>query len=1298
VPVTTEDLLINISANTKKSAEAIEGITDELAAMRGELKDVTKSSKDTAKQTGDTGAAMLKLSATINVVKEAYSAMKGVIDETVQAFAIQDSAERRLLNTLKATQQFTNESFKSWKEYASQLQVTANLGDEVGLEFISMAKAMRLTDDQTKSLIEASVNLNAVTQKGLQPAFEALLSQLSGEVGEVKKLVPELANLTAEELKMGKGIDLVAEKFAGFAANEAQEFAGSLQALENSTGDLMETFGDLSVEIFNLREVYKEANSEVQAFDMFLKDSKDTIVAAGKTIISFVDDIGNILAGAIQQLAANFVSIGAWFTEFANSIVQLGNLLGVFSDDTAAKVQGATDDINRLQSELEIGATAAFEAIGDTSDTVMERMSEQVREVDQDVKSLTDSTDDLGKSLKQIKEEGKKAYETLDKMVVDLRKSNELIGATEGEMARARAQAAQEQISDLEEQLKLAGLLDEKGKGLVEQARQLAAIAGEKELTELRKRNLDELLAGNKELMLQMQADSMTQQELIDAETDLIIDQLKAKTDLLELDEAGKEALQDQIELLKERAELTKQRAPSPEFQQFAKMGASMASDISGIMTQGALSMVGGIASGVGAIVQAVDGLLDAIPGLIDQVAGIFDKITALPQVLLESVRNLGRALEDYIRDYIPNLFEAVPEIVDEILTAVAETLPNAFVDLMERLPEIMDRFMDRIPEIVESFVTGWITRQPKIWMAMMEFMVAESPRIALKMVEVMWTELPKAMIAGVVEAGKQLVEMLRNFFTGKGFKLDIDTEGIKKAAKDLSRTLTGAASELFAVLDLQQQAKAAQDAKEIANQVADGFRQGINIFWEMWNKAMKWLQGIWDGVWSKFEEFWNWLERIWKSVWTEIEKWWSALEGIWNDVWEKIGTLGQTIWDNLVEAASSIADWGQQIWDGLSGALGEFSFEQLGKDIWNGLKAVFDDSLFKDLGKGIWNAFKTAFDGKHITKMLNELNPLNLFDRIFDTSKAFTKPGTVEGILGINIPFVSFAQGGILGGTAQVSGDSELNDRILALLSPGEAVIPRSKMDIPFIREIVQTILDAGPRKLNLGAFLETLGVGNLNDINWGSIDFSQLDPTQIDWTQVSAENLKQAATRIATDAWRGVEAGWEAMKDVLADLGLLPTLEMFKDRLLNELTKGIRNMLMANRLDSGLDTALGTHPFSTAEAVRIAAPGTLAIDLGEYHKGGLVPRDGVGRLKQGEFVVESDAVSAVGVETMSRINRGETVGGDTNISISLDIKTTQPIDETFVRQRLMPQIKDEFRRASLDGAFILSAAGVRA
>ena len=51
----------------------------------------------------------------------------------------------------------------------------------------------------------------------------------------------------------------------------------------------------------------------------------------------------------------------------------------------------------------------------------------------------------------------------------------------------------------------------------------------------------------------------------------------------------------------------------------------------------------------------------------------------------------------------------------------------------------------------------------------------------------------------------------------------------------------------------------------------------------------------------------------------------------------------------------------------------------------------------------------------------------------------------------------------------------------------------------------------------------------------------------------------------------------------------------------------------------------------------------------------------------------------------------------GDMNFNIVLNVDTSATIDENFIRQRLVPTVREEFKKASLRGDFVLSAKGVR-
>ena len=101
--------------------------------------------------------------------------------------------------------------------------------------------------------------------------------------------------------------------------------------------------------------------------------------------------------------------------------------------------------------------------------------------------------------------------------------------------------------------------------------------------------------------------------------------------------------------------------------------------------------------------------------------------------------------------------------------------------------------------------------------------------------------------------------------------------------------------------------------------------------------------------------------------------------------------------------------------------------------------------------------------------------------------------------------------------------------------------------------------------------------------------------------------------------------------------------------------------------------------------------------------NKGGLVSGEsGVDKvpamLTAGEFVIRKEAVNQIGAGTLSRLNQGQQSSGQSNVfNFDLKINTTEPITESFLKTRLMPKIKDEFRRSSLDGSFVVSRQGLR-
>lgn len=152
----------------------------------------------------------------------------------------------------------------------------------------------------------------------------------------------------------------------------------------------------------------------------------------------------------------------------------------------------------------------------------------------------------------------------------------------------------------------------------------------------------------------------------------------------------------------------------------------------------------------------------------------------------------------------------------------------------------------------------------------------------------------------------------------------------------------------------------------------------------------------------------------------------------------------------------------GPEIIKSMISSLGGFgqTFIDLGKKIIQGFTQIFSSDVFgkfKDFGVKIFEGFRD---------LISRFNPVSILSKLFKFDGG--GKGVVEKFLNLDFPGVRFAQGGLVGGTPRVKGDSEKNDTVRALLSPGEAVIPRS-----VINGGIESTID----------FVKSLGIGGLRD-----------------------------------------------------------------------------------------------------------------------------------------------------------------------------------------------------------------------
>ncbi len=199
---------------------------------QGELENKTKSSNEAI------GESWVKTGAKIY---GAVVALKAVYDATGK----QLQAEVALATALKNSNSVVDKNSQAWRDYASSIQAVTLYGDEAIIPLIAMGAQMGMTDETIRATIEAATDLAAATGGDLTQAFKNLGKTLTGQAEEeIVSMATELKGLTKEQLLAGEGIDLVAKKYKGAAAEMASTDYGEVQQQINRIGDEFENLGN----------------------------------------------------------------------------------------------------------------------------------------------------------------------------------------------------------------------------------------------------------------------------------------------------------------------------------------------------------------------------------------------------------------------------------------------------------------------------------------------------------------------------------------------------------------------------------------------------------------------------------------------------------------------------------------------------------------------------------------------------------------------------------------------------------------------------------------------------------------------------------------------------------------------------------------------------------------------------------------------------------------------------------------------------------------------------------------------
>jgi len=583
----------------------------------------------------------------------------------------------------------------------------------------------------------------------------------------------------------------------------------------------------------------------------------------------------------------------------------------------------------------------------------------------------------------------------------------------------------------------------------------------------------------------------------------------------------------------------------------------------------------------------------------------------------------------------IADAIQALIDFIPNLLDKIAGIF-NSLVELPMKIVEGLDDVFDSILNFVANFIPNLIEAIPKIFKSFSKFL-KELPKVFLQLMQ----ELPSLLIEMMDELPLIIEGLITNLVSaGPKIALTIIEFMVKNAPRIAIRMI-----KLFAI----QLPKAIivgilEGLKDIGKAIGQLFTGGLD-FGPLEDKAKEAVKAVERAVTGVGTQLFAVQDA---AIAEKARKELKDFEGAMKRVMIKTRDIFQALWDK---------SFGKLSMHGLEVTLQDTWNETFGKLSMHGLEVTLQDTWNETFGKlsahGLEATFQPVWDesfGK-----LSAHGMRQTFQPVWnDTFGLLSAHGMRETFQPLwNDTFGKLSAHGM-----RQTFQPVWNDTFGLLSKHGMEVTFQNAWDKSFgklslhgLQVTFQTLWDDSFGKLSSAGLLDAFQP--VLDSLWGFVEF---------FKQVSMGNIIKGLNEFVS----------------------------FFQRIGDKIVEGIKGLTggggggTLKKLGRQLGFAEG------GEVVKMFANG------GPVFPGSTdtVPA----LLTPGEFVLNRKAVGSLGVQTLNRINEtGKIASGDTNVSVSMTVNTTQTVDSSFIKNRIMPVMRAELKRASSDGSFVIDKRGLR-
>ena len=318
----------------------------------------------------------------IDSIVGGFNSLINVGKEAINAAAAQEVATNNLNNALARSGNFTKQASQDLLQFAGILQQTTVFEDDAVIANTALLQSLsKLSTEGLKQGISAAADFATVLGIDLETATRLVAKAAEGNVEAFKRYGVEIKKGSTDAESFANTIEALNKQFGGASAAQLNTYSGSLIALGNAYGDLLEPAGDIIVKNpliiagFNeIKGILNETNSEVTkgvpAFQQLINEGFFAAAAAAQVLLDALDGITVVMKGLVNtfQIVGGAIGVAIVYPieQLIDGLIFLGGKIPGIGDSFKGLVNPLSESSKAIQDFTQNGIDG-FNSAADTN-------------------------------------------------------------------------------------------------------------------------------------------------------------------------------------------------------------------------------------------------------------------------------------------------------------------------------------------------------------------------------------------------------------------------------------------------------------------------------------------------------------------------------------------------------------------------------------------------------------------------------------------------------------------------------------------------------------------------------------------------------------------------------------------------------------------------------------------------------------------------------------------------------------------------------------------------------------------